>query len=183
MPRTGEPLLKEAVFWLADIWKQKVSTAAVWVAVSKPEEIQKQEGGEKKLLLAQITHSFKLTMLNVHHVTVCMKCKQNILGLGIHPPPNYSLFDNLQRENNYNSVAAIFRSLHGSRVRPHCICASVRPAGSPPVSQIVILKTLFSFWRVEQAVGSQTVHVASENWFGEAKKRTPGMQCDSGLFI
>lgn len=84
-------------------------------------------------------------MLNVHHVTVCMKCEQNILGLGIHPPPNYSLFDNLQRENNYNSVAAIFRSLHGSRVRPHCICASVRPAGSPPVSQIVILKTLFSF--------------------------------------
>lgn len=175
MPQTGEPLLKEAVFWLADIWKQKVSTAAVWVAVSKPEEIQKQEGGEKKLLLAQITHSFKLTMLNVHHVTVCMKCEQNILGLGIPPPIILSL--------TIFSVAAIFRSLHGSRVRSHCICASVRPAGSPPVSQIVILKTLFSFWRVEQAVGSQTVHVASENWFGEAKKKTPGMQCDSGLFI
>lgn len=84
-----------------------------------------------------ITHSFKLTMLNVHHVTVCMKCEQNILGLGIPPPIILSL--------TIFSVAAIFRSLHGSRVRSHCICASVRPAGSPPVSQIVILKTLFSF--------------------------------------
>lgn len=46
--------------------------------------------GKKKLLLAQITHSFKLTMLNVHHVTVCMKCEQNILGLGI-PPQLFSL--------------------------------------------------------------------------------------------
>lgn len=135
----------------------------------------KARGRGKKLLLAQITHSFKLTMLNVHHVTVCMKCEQNILELGIPPPIILSL--------TIFSVAAIFRSLHGSRVRSHCICASVRPAGSPPVSQIVILKTLFSFWRVEQAVGSQTVHVASENWFGEAKKKTPGMQCDSGLFI
>lgn len=116
----------------------------------------KARGRGKKLLLAQITHSFKLTMLNVHHVTVCMKCEQNILGLGIPPPIILSL--------TIFSVAAIFRSLHGSRVRSHCICASVRPAGSPPVSQIVILKTLFSFWRVEQAVGSQTVHVASENW-------------------
>lgn len=95
----------------------------------------KARGRGKKLLLAQITHSFKLTMLNVHHVTVCMKCEQNILGLGIPPPIILSL--------TIFSVAAIFRSLHGSRVRSHCICASVRPAGSPPVSQIVILKTIF----------------------------------------
>lgn len=60
-------------------------------------------------------------MLNVHHVTVCMKCEQNILGLGIPPPPPIIL------SLTIFSMAAIFRSLHGSRVRSHCICASVRP--------------------------------------------------------
>lgn len=177
MPQTGEPLLKEAVFWLADIWKQKVSTAAVWVAVSKPEEIQKQEGGEKNYYLHRL-----LIVLNSDHAE-CAPCNSvyemwaKHSGTGNTPPIILSL--------TIFSVAAIFRSLHGSRVRSHCICASVIPAGSPPVSQIMILKTLFSFsfWRVEQAVGSQAVHVASENWFGEAKKKTPGMQCDSGLFI
>lgn len=76
-------------------------------------------------------------MFNVHHVTVCMKCEQNILGLGILVEKKKKLI--------IFSVAAIFRSLHGSRVTSHCICASVIPAGSPPVSQNVILKTLFSF--------------------------------------
>lgn len=33
---------------------KKVSTAAVWVAVSKPEEIQKQEGGEKNYYLHRL---------------------------------------------------------------------------------------------------------------------------------
>lgn len=172
MPQTGEPLLKEAVFWLADIWKQKVSTAAVWVAVSKPEEIQKQEGGEKNYYLHKL-----LIVLNWPCCNSVYEMWAKHSGTGNTPPPPIIL------SLTIFSVAAIFRSLHGSRVRSHCICASVRPAGSPPVSQIVILKTLFSFWRVEQAVGSQTVHVASENWFGEAKKKTPGMQCDSGLFI
>lgn len=101
---------------------KRVQQQPVWVAVSKPEEIQKQEGGGKNYYLHRL-----LVVLNSDHAE-CAPCnsvyemwaKHSGTGDIGEPPPiilSLTIF----------SLAATFRSLHGSRVRSHCICASVIP--------------------------------------------------------